>query len=80
MTNGLLRALQDAREIYRSATWEAPAPEGAAINQYFSNVLQPFKRMCRPRYPPRHVPQENTCSKCSREIFVWRPLRGDAHI
>ena len=58
------------------ATWEAPpAPEGTAVNRDFSNVPQPFKRMRRPRYPPRHVP-----SKCSREIFVWRPLRGGARI
>ena len=71
----LKRSLQDAREIYRTVTWQAPpAPEGAAVNQDFSNVPQPFKRMCRPRYPPRHTPRENTCSKCSREIFVWRPL------
>ena len=77
----LKRSLEEAREIYRTATWEAlPAPEGAAVNQAFSNVPQPFKRMRRPRYPPRHVPRENTCSKCSREIFVWRPLRGGARI
>ena len=60
----LKRSLQDAREIYRTTTWEAPpAPEGAAVNQDFSNVPQPFKRMRHPRYPPRHVPRENTCSK-----------------
>ena len=77
----LKRSLEEAREIYRTATWEAPpAPEGAAVNQDLSNVPQPFKRMRRPRYPPRHVPRENTCSKCSREIFVWRPLRGGARI
>ena len=44
------------------------------------NVPQPFKQMRRPRYPPRHVPRENTCSKCSCEIFVWRPLHSGARI
>ena len=52
----LKRSLEEAREIYRTATWEVPpAPEGALVNQDLSIVPQPFKRMRRPRYPPRHV-------------------------
>ena len=70
----LKRSLHDAREIHRTATWEAPpAPEGATINRDFSNVPQPLERMRRPRYPPRHVPRENTCSKCCARFLFGDP-------
>ena len=77
----LKRSLEEARESYRAAAWAAPAaPAGSPVNQDLSNTPQPFKKMRRPRFPPRTVPRENICYKCSREIFVLRPLRGGKRI
>ena len=73
----LKRSFAEARESYRAAAWAAPAaPADSPVNQDLSNTPQPFKKMRRPRFPPRTVPRKNICYKCSREIFVLRPLRG----
>ena len=74
-------SLEEPRESYCSATWAAPAaPADSPMNQDLSNTPQPFKKMRRLRFPPRNVPRENICYKCSREIFVLRPLRGGKRI
>ena len=74
-------SLEEPRESYCAATWAAPAaPADSPVNQDLSNTPQPFKKMRRPRFPPRNVPRENICYKCSREIFVLRPLRGRKRI
>ena len=73
----LKRSFAEARESYRAAAWAAAAaPADSPVNQDLSNTPRPFKKMRRPRFPPRTVPREHICYKCSREIFVLRPLRG----
>ena len=74
-------SLEEPRESYCAATWIAPAAQAdSPVNQDLSNTTQPFKKMRRPRFPPWNVPRENICYKCSREIFVLRPLRGGNRI
>ena len=75
----LKRGLDEAREEYRNAALAAPpidTPANAPISQDLSDAPIPFLKMRRPKYLPRHVASEFICYKCSREINVWRPLRG----
>ena len=66
--------IDSARETHRTATWEAPpTPTGAAVNQDSSNDASPPVSL-------KTRVTENTWSKCSCEIFVWRPLCGGARI
>ena len=74
----LKRSLEEARESYCAATWAAPAD--SPMNEDLSNTPQLFGKMRRPGFPPRNVPCENICYKCSREIFVLQPLRGGKRI
>ena len=61
-------------QVSLKTSFAPAAPADSPVTQDLSNTPQPFKRMRRPLFPPRIVPRENICYKCSREIFVLRPL------
>ena len=63
-------------QVSLKTSFAPAAPADSPVNRDLSNTPQPFKRMRRPLFPPWIVPRENVCYKCSREIFVLRPLRG----
>ena len=79
MSVSLKRTLDQGHEAYKAAAYAAPpSAENAPISQDLSNALMPFPKMRWPKAPAaeRRVASEFICHKCSREINVWRKLRG----
>ena len=75
----LKRSFDQGREEYKAAAYAAPpSAENARISQDLSDAPMPFPKMRRPKAPAaeRRVASEFICHRCSREINVWRKLRG----
>ena len=75
----LKRSFDQGREEYKAAAYAAPrSAENARISQDLSDAPMPFPKMRRPKAPAaeRRVASEFMCHRCSREINVWRKLRG----
>ena len=75
----LKRSFDQGREEYKAAAYAAPpSAENARISQDLSDAPMPFPKMRRPKAPAaeRRVAAEFIYHRCSREINVWRKLRG----